>query len=93
MSNNFDDHFSTIGPKLACKIPLNNGPSFEEFKYLWHLKRYSNQVLSLFKNLNKSEGAGPDGIYSQLIIDCADLIAPHILSTTFNSSLANGIFP
>ena len=50
-------------------------------------------MLSLFKNLNKSEGAGPDGIYSQLIIDCADLIAPHIISTTFNSSLANGKFP
>ena len=29
--------------------------------------------------------AGPDGISSQLIIDCADSI--------FNSSLANGIFP
>ena len=51
-------------------------------------------MLSLFKNLNKSKGAGPDGISSQVIIDCADLIAPrHIISTTFNSSLANGIFP
>ena len=49
LSNTFDDHFSTIGrnwlhfstigPKLAYEIPLNNGPSFQEFKYLWHLKR------------------------------------------------------
>ena len=38
LSNAFDDHFSTIGLKLACKIPLNNGPSFQEFKYLWPLK-------------------------------------------------------
>ena len=39
LSNTFDDHFSTIiGPKLACEIPLNNGPSFQEFKYLWPLK-------------------------------------------------------
>ena len=45
-------------------------------------------MLSLFKKLNKSKGAGPDGIYGQLIIDCADLIAPHIISITFNSSLA-----
>ena len=29
---------------------------------------------------------------SGLILDCADLIAPHI-SIIFNSSLANGIFP
>ena len=25
LSNTFVDHFSTIGPKLACEIPLNNG--------------------------------------------------------------------
>ena len=48
----------------------------------------SNQVLSLFKKLSKSKGAGPDGISSQLITDCADLIAPHIISITLNSSLA-----
>ena len=52
----------------------------------------SNQVLSLFKTLNKSKGAGLDGLSSRLILDCADLIAPHI-SITFNSSLVNGIFP
>ena len=46
----------------------------------------------LFKKLNKSKGAGLDGISSRLILDCADLIAPHI-SIIFNSSLANGIFP
>ena len=28
----------------------------------------SNQVLSLLKKLNKSKGAGPDGISSQLIL-------------------------
>ena len=37
LSNAFDDHFSTIGPKLACIISLSNGPSFQEFKYLWPL--------------------------------------------------------
>ena len=54
----------------------------------------SNQVLSLLEKPNKSKGADPDGISSQLIIDCADLIAPS--SYYFNylySSLANGIFP
>ena len=32
------------------------------------------------------------GVTGMLILDCADLIAPHI-SIIFNSSLANGIFP
>ena len=50
-----------------------------------------NQVLSLFKKLNKSKGAGLDEISSWLILDCADLIAPQI-SIIFNSILANGIF-
>ena len=26
------------GLQLACEIPLTNGPSFQEFKYLWPLK-------------------------------------------------------
>ena len=42
--------------------------------------------------MNKSKGAGLDGISSRLILDCADLIASHI-SIIFNSCLAKGIFP
>ena len=45
-----------------------------------------------FKKLNKSKGAGLDGLSSRLILDSADLISLHI-SIIFNSSLANGIFP
>ena len=55
------DHFSTIGPKLASEIPLNNGSSYQE--YITDLdERFqfyptdNNQVLSLFKNLiNRKE--------------------------------------
>ena len=100
LSNAFNYHFSTIGSKLASEIPFNNGSSFQEYiSGLIISERFqlvstdSNQVLSLFnKTLNKSKGAGLDGISSRLILDCADLIAPHI-SVIFNSSLANGIFP
>ena len=31
LPNAFNDQFSTIGPKLAGGIPLNNGPSFQEY--------------------------------------------------------------
>ena len=52
----------------------------------------SNQVLSLFKKPNKSQRAGPDGISSQLIIDCADLICTsYYYILNFNSSLVNVI--
>ena len=97
LSNAFNDHFSTIGSKLAREIPYNNGSSLQEYisglsERFQLVSTDSNQVLSLFKTLNKSKGAGLDGLSSRLILDCADLIAPHI-SITFNSSLANGIFP
>ena len=53
LSNAVNDHFPTIGPKLAREIPLNNGPSFQG--YIFGLRERfhfvstdSNQVLSLF---------------------------------------------
>ena len=99
LSNALNHHFSTTGSKLASEIPFNNGSSFQEHisgliigERFQLVSTDSNQVLSLFKTLNKSKGAGLDGLSSRLILDCADLIAPHI-SITFNSSLANGIFP
>ena len=96
LSNTFNDHFSTIGSKLASEIPFNNGSSFQEHisglcERFQLVSTDSNQVLCLFKKLNKPKGAGLDGISSRLILDCADLIAPQI-SIIFNSSLANGIF-
>ena len=52
LSNTFDDHFSTIGPKLASEIPLDNGPF--KVKDSRFIPTDSNQVLSLFKKLHKS---------------------------------------
>ena len=31
LSNAFNDHFSTIGSKLASEIPFKNGSSFQEY--------------------------------------------------------------
>lgn len=71
LSNAFNDHFSTIGSKLASEIPFNNGSSFEEYisgvsERFQLVSTDSNQVLSLSKKLNKSKGDGPDGISSGL---------------------------
>ena len=80
LSNTFNDNFSTIGSKLASEIPFNNGSSFQEHisglcERFQLVSTDSNQVLCLFKKLNKPKGAG------------LDLIAPQI-SILFNSSLA-----
>ena len=74
---------------MAREIPLNNGPGFQGcifgLREIFHfVSTNSNQVLSVFKKLKKSKGAGLDGISSWLNLDCADVIAPHI-SIIFNS--------
>ena len=83
MSNTFNDHFSTIGPKLVGEIPLSNGPSFQEYisglsERFHFVPTDGNLVLSLFKKMNESKGAGLDGTSRRFILDGADLIAPHI---------------
>ena len=60
LSNAFNYHFSTIGSKLASEIPYNNGSSLQEYisglsERFQLVSTDSNQVLSLFKKLNKSK--------------------------------------
>ena len=60
LSNAFNDHFSTIGSTLASEIPYNNGSSLQEYisglsERFQLVSTDSNQVLSLFKKLNKSK--------------------------------------
>ena len=60
LSNAFNDHFSTIGSKLVSEIPYNNGSSLQEYisglsERFQLVSTDSNQVLSLFKKLNKSK--------------------------------------
>ena len=97
LSNAFNDHFSTFGSKLASEIPFNNGSCFQEYiSGLSERLQLATRFCLFLKNWtnlnNHAKRAGSDGISSGLILDCADLVAPHI-SIIFNSSLANGIFP
>ena len=97
MLNAFNDHTSPqLAPNWQAKYLPMMALVFRNIS-LALVKDFSSSPLiaigfCLFKKLNKSKGAGLDGISSRLILDCADLIAPHI-SIIFNSFLANGIFP
>ena len=99
MSNAFNDHFSSIGPKLANDIPLSNNNDHCHRKYVKGINNRfefrptdSGQVLKLLNKLNKSKGAGLDKLSSRLIRECADLISPYI-SIIFNCCLTTGTFP
>ena len=99
LSNAFNDHFSSIGPKLANDIPLSNNNDHCHRKYVKGINNRfefrptdSGQVLKLLNKLNKSKGAGLDKLSSRLIRECADLISPYI-SIIFNCCLTTGTFP
>ena len=99
ISNVFNEHFSTIRPRLARKIPLT---SDEESIYLKNITenydkfRFSSTTTSnVFTHLNKlskTKATGLDNISARLIRECADIISGP-LCNQFNKSLMSGIFP
>ena len=73
--NAFNDHFSSIGPKLANYIPLsNNNDHCDHREYVKGINNSfefrptdNGQVLKLLNKLNKSKRAGLDKLSSRLI--------------------------
>ena len=99
LSNAFNDHFSTIGPRLANEIPsiANNNSSYINNINVNNNKfSFSSINCSIvFLHLNKlcrSKATGLDDISSKIIRECADLISVS-LCDLFNKSLVSGIFP
>ena len=97
LADEFNNHFATIGPKLASEIPSQCNNSHLEYLTSTN-ERFqfrpitTNQVLSLLNKLNKSKATGLDKISARLVRECADLICIP-LCHIFNQSLSLGIFP
>ena len=99
ISNAFNKHFSTTGPRLAHEIPLT---SDEESIYLKNItENYhkfcfrpttTNDVFTHLNKLSKTKATGLDNISTRLICECADIISGP-LCELFNKSLMSGIFP
>lgn len=100
ISDTFNDHFSTIGPRLANEIPpigQNDDSNYTNFitcnnKTFHFCPTSSNIVFSHLNKLSRSKATGLDNISARLIPECADLISVS-LSDLFNKSLTSGIFP
>ena len=101
LANAFNEHFSTIGPKLANEIPsaANGDKSCLEYHNITDQRfcftpENSSQVFSQLNKskLSKSKATGLDKISAKLIRECADLICISICKI-FNCSLTTGIFP
>ena len=98
MSNAFNDHFSSIGPRLASEIP-HNVASLSHLHYLsntncqFELNTIGlTKVHALLSKLCKSKATGLDKISARFLRESADLLADH-LCAIFNKSIVTGIFP
>ena len=98
LSNAFNDHFSTIGTKLANEVPLVTDSSSytdciasSDNKFIFSPTINSN-VCSLLNKLSKSKATGVDDISAKLVGECADLISIP-LCNIFNNSLSSALFP
>ena len=82
LSNEFNNHFATIGSKLASNISTSDIDN--HLKYLTNTDKQfqlcpttSAKVFSLLNKLNVSKATGLDMISARLIRECADLISVH----------------
>jgi hypothetical protein len=98
LSNAFNEHFSTIGPKLASDIPVSSSHTSYTDYLINNDKRFqfkqtnNDQVFSVLSKLCKSKVTGLDQISARLVRECADLISSSI-TNIFNLSLTLGTFP
>ena len=89
----FNNHFATVGPKLANEIPLNNSgrthlhymcnpsPDSANFEFM---PTNRSKVLSLLSKLIKFKAIGLDKISAKLLRICADLIADSLCLIFYN---------
>ena len=101
LSNAFNDHFSTIGPRLANEIPPNDNNN-HDLSYINNINVNHNKfsfsstsssiVFSHLNKLCRSKATGLNDISAKIMRECADLISVS-LCDVFNKSLLSGIFP
>ena len=99
LSNAFNDHFSTIGLRLANEIPpiANNNSSYinninvNNNKFSFSSINCSTVFLHLNK-LCRSKATGLDNISAKIIRECADLISVSLCDLC-NKSLVSDVFP
>ena len=98
ISNAFNEHFSTIGPRLAREIPLTSDEesiylenSAENYNKFCFRPATTSDVFTLLNRLSKTKATGLDNISVRLIRECADIISGP-LCDLFNKSLMSGIF-
>ena len=98
LSNEFNEHFVTIGSKLADTIVHDdNTRAYMEYsnpldsRLNFQMKTFtSSKVLTMLSKLSKSKATGLDKISARLLHECPDLIA-NSLCVIYNCSIKTGM--
>ena len=90
ISNAFNEHFSTIGPRLAREIPLTSDEESinnitENYNKFCFRPTTTSDVFSHLNRLSKTKATGLDNISARLIRESADII-PGPLCDLFNKA-------
>jgi hypothetical protein len=96
ISNTFNNHFSTVGQKLADKIATNN----DHYKYLKNPNLHSiflsptekNEVLLEIRKLNPKKSGGNDNVTPKLLQYNQEVLSDQI-TYIINLSFSNSIVP
>ena len=96
ISDAFNSYFTSIGEKLANKIPSSNVNHVSYIQSTHSLFSFEEiglcTVNCLLKTINASKATGPNNIPGRLLKISADILSPS-LSKMFNRSLSMGIYP
>ena len=98
LSETFNTHFATVGPKLANEIKSGTNASSHSQYVKGTQERFvlndinPSKVFLLLSKLCKSKATGLDKISATLLRESADLIA-NSLCSIFNRSINSGVFP
>ena len=96
IAKEFNNFFTSVGPKLAKKIP-NTGKKFQDF-LTSHNEKLQLEELNFdefeeaFKSLKRNKAAGFDGLSSNIITNAYDSLK-NTLFHVFKVSIQQGIFP
>lgn len=99
LSEAFNDHSASIGPKLGGKIPCKqNSCSYLDYLPVQNIKvsfqletTNSSKVFSLLSKLSEAKATGLDKISAWFLCKCSDLITES-LCLIFDHLISTGIF-
>ncbi|CAB4032180.1 Hypothetical predicted protein [Paramuricea clavata] len=96
ISDAFNSYLTSIGEKLANKIPSSNVNPVSYIQSTHSVFSFEEIGLStvncLLKTINANKATGPDKIPGRLLKIAADILSPS-LTRIFNRSLSMGIYP